>query len=155
MMGRQVGLCVGCWALAASCGGEGNEPPNEEEPTLLSSVPPITDPALAKPRTYVPAFVDCRPPSAASATSGLAREGQVCTPVSISGCTAEGLYFPDQASCAVVRTQRPYWPGDPANVPNENDPRLNDAAFKTELAWVTQQIAGGCAARITASAPAR
>lgn len=147
MSGCQVGLCVGGLALmAAACGGEGAPPSNEEdEPTLLSSVPPVTDAALAKPRTYIPPFVDCRPASLAVGASAVAQAEPVCTPVSISGATAEGRYFPDYASCAVVRTQRPYWPGDPANVPNENDPRLNDAAFKTELAWVTEQIAAtGC-----------
>jgi hypothetical protein len=44
-----------------------------------------------------------------------------------------------------VRTQRPYWPAPPANVPPETDPRLSDDAFLRESAWASEQIAAsGC-----------
>jgi hypothetical protein len=139
-----IGSYLGCGVVMASaCGDEAMQEP--ESPTLLSSVPTVTDAAIAKPKVYIPPFVDCRPAASASASGGVAEGDQVCTPVSISGCTAQGLYFPDYASCDIVRTQRPYWPAAAAHEPDPADPRLNDAAFSRELAWVTEQIAAsGC-----------
>ena len=69
-------------------------------------------------------------------------ETGVCTNVAISGCTVPGERFEDYADCEVVRTQRPYWV---SRVPETDpaDPRLDDAAFMTELAWVTAEI-GAC-----------
>lgn len=130
--------------LFAACGGgDGDEPiapPHEEEPTLLSSIPPITDPTMAKTKTYIPPFKRCQPARADAPAAGLSIGDEVCTPVSTSGCTAPGLYYPDYGTCSVVRTQRPYWPAAAAHEPNLEDPRLNDAAFMSELAWVTDQI---------------
>jgi hypothetical protein len=144
-----IAVCFGCAALAFACGGsdEGTDVPTDlpDEPTLLSSLSPVTDAASAKPKTYIPPFVDCRPASSAATSAGSPDGNQICTPVSISGCTSPGLYFPDYASCAVVRTQRPYWEAPPANEPNPADPRLDDPAFARELAWVTEQVgATGC-----------
>jgi hypothetical protein len=113
------------------------------EPTLRRDVPPITRVDQAKPRVFIPPFVDCRPP--ADGRPGQSEGGQVCTPVAISGATEPGRYFPDQASCEIVRRQRPYWPADPAATPKADDPRLADEAFMKELAWVTEQVAAtGC-----------
>ncbi|MFO0680153.1 MAG: proteinase inhibitor [Polyangiaceae bacterium] len=108
------------------------------EPTLKSSITPVTRVEDAKPKTFIPAFVDCRAPK--SGDTGAGPEGKVCTTVSMAGCTEAGKYYPDYASCDVVRTQRPYWPARPANVPDANDPRLADADFMRELAWVTEQV---------------
>lgn len=72
-------------------------------------------------------------------------DGKVCTWTLISGCTEEGRDFSDYASCDDVRTQRPYYGApEPANTP-ENDPRLTDEAYLTELAWAKGQVrAGAC-----------
>lgn len=126
--------------------------------TFRRDVTPVTDAAAAEPGVFIPPYLDCRPPRAGDATSD--PSGEVCTHVSIAGCTEEGKYFPDYASCDVVRTQRPFWRAPPANEPQANDPRLGDAAFMGELAWVTSQIgAAGCAcchdSRVTAGMAAQ
>jgi len=70
----------------------------------------------------------------------------ICTPISISGATEEGLNFHEYASCDVVRTQRPFRPVPVPNRSQPNDPRLNDPSFQAELAWLTQQVRStGCA----------
>jgi hypothetical protein len=70
----------------------------------------------------------------------------ICTPISISGATEEGLNFAEYASCAVVRTQRPFRPVPVPNRSQPNDPRLSDPEFQAELAWLTQQVRStGCA----------
>jgi hypothetical protein len=111
--------------------------------TLRSDIAPITDAAEAKPGVFIPPYVTCQTPH--SGDTGDGPDGQVCTRVAISGCTEPGKYFPDYASCAVVRTQRPFWPEAPAHEPSPDDPRLQDDAFMRELAWMTQQVeASGC-----------
>jgi hypothetical protein len=116
----------------------------ESPPTLRADVQAVRSAADALPNVFIPPFVDCREPLAGEA--GMGPDGQVCTNVAISGCTEPGKYFPDYAECDVVRTQRPYWPAPPAAEPKADDPRLDDAAFMDELAWVTEQVgASGCA----------
>lgn len=111
--------------------------PTTPEPTLRSSVQPVTRAEDAKPGVFIPPFRDCRAPKPGE--SGASADGQVCTQVGISGSTEPGKYFPDYGSCDVVRTQRRYSPRKPANVPKEDDPRLEDPTFMKELAWVTEQ----------------
>ncbi|HET8935335.1 MAG TPA: hypothetical protein VFN67_17925 [Polyangiales bacterium] len=88
---------------------------------------------------FIPPFEDCRAPKDGE-PEGMSADGKVCTHVMISGCTEEGRYFPDYGSCSVVRTQRPFWEAPPANVPKEDDPRLQDPEFMNELAWMTEQL---------------
>jgi len=112
--------------------------------TYRKDVTLVTDADDAMPRVFIPPFVDCREPL--DGVPGNGPDGQVCTNVAISGCTEEGRYFPDYASCDVVLTQRPYGPLPPANAPAAaDDPRLEDADYMGELAWAKQQIeASGC-----------
>lgn len=100
-------------------------------------VEPVRSAAAAQPGVFVPSYLDCRdpPPGETGASEG----GQVCTQVLISGATEPGKYYPDYASCDVVRTQRPYRPVPPAGATRADDPRLQDQAFLAELAWVTEQ----------------
>lgn len=70
---------------------------------------------------------------------GASVDGQVCTWQAISGATEAGRRFVDYASCDVVRTQRPYYTAPPAEASGE-DPRLADADYAAELAWVRSQI---------------
>ncbi|MDI3287491.1 proteinase inhibitor [Polyangium sp. 15x6] len=72
--------------------------------------------------------------------------GKVCTFGAISGCTEPGRRFTDYASCEPVLTQRPYWPAPPSDFKTpDDDPRLSDAQWLGELAWVTEQVeACGC-----------
>ena len=118
----------------------------EPEPTAITyrkDVEPITDVKDAKKGVFIPPYQDCRDPLPGEKGSG--PDGQVCTHVVLSGCTEPGKYFPDYASCEVVRTQRPFWDEDPASEPKKDDPRLQDKAFMRELNWVTEQIeACGC-----------
>lgn len=68
--------------------------------------------------------------------------GKVCTQTAISGCTEPGRAFADYASCEVVLTQRPYYaldPDDPTPAPSD-DPRLSDATYMAEVAWVREQV---------------
>ncbi len=113
------------------------------ELTFASDITPITDAAQAKPGVFVPPYLDCRDPLPGETTNS--ENGKVCTHVVLSACTEPGKYYPDYASCDVVRTQRPFWDDPPAKEPDPNDPRLNDPTFMGELAWVTEQIeACGC-----------
>ena len=48
--------------------------------------------------------------------------------------------YPDYADCDVVRTERPFWPEDPAGQTDSGDPRLHDSDFMAELGWMTQQV---------------
>ena len=111
---------------------------------MRADVQPITRVEDALPGVFIPPFVDCREPLAGETGSG--EDGQVCTNVAISGSTEPGKYFPDYGDCAVVRTQRPFWPRPPANQPQADDPRLQDTEFMAELGWMTEQVAAtGCA----------
>lgn len=111
--------------------------------THRSEISPVTQVSQALPGVLIPPFLDCRAPLGGQSTT--AQSGEVCTQVSISGATEPGKAFADYASCEVVRTQRPYYPGAPAKVPSADDPRQSDPVFMGELAWAKQQIAAtGC-----------
>ena len=103
-----------------------------------SDVAPVKRVEEAMKGAWIPPFEDCRAPLAGE--TGQGPEGKVCTNVMISGCTEPGKYYPDYAACAVVRTQRPFWPAPPAKEPSADDPRLQDTAYMSELAWVTEQL---------------
>lgn len=109
-------------------------------PVYRNDVKPVTDVKAALPGTFIPPFDDCRDPVAGE-PAGKGPNGQVCTHTMISACTEPGRYYPDYASCSVVRTQRPFWEVPPANEPREDDPRLADPAFMKELDWMTEQVA--------------
>lgn len=72
--------------------------------------------------------------------AGAGPDGEVCTWQAISGNTEDGRRYVDYASCEPVYTQRPYWAVDVSWETDDDDPRLTDDAFQTELAWVTQQV---------------
>jgi hypothetical protein len=110
---------------------------------LSSDVAPIRNAQDARPGTFIPPYFECR--AGLNGETGTGPNGEVCAHVAISGCTEPGQYFPDYASCDVVRTQRPFWPKPPAAEPKADDPRLQDPSFVDELAWVTEQVeACGC-----------
>jgi len=139
---KTLALALGLAAVAGACSSR-TEPEAAEPPRLRGDVSPVTRADEAKPRTAIPPFVDCRAPRDGEPAG--ARDGKVCTPVSIAGCTEQGRAFADYGDCAVVRTQRPYWPAAAARSPDPSDARLQDAAFMRELAWVTEQArASGC-----------
>ncbi|MFT3924110.1 MAG: hypothetical protein QM778_16360 [Myxococcales bacterium] len=118
-------------------------PPTSGELTYRSEVTPIRSAQDALEGVFIPPYEDCRDPLPND--TGSSPDGKVCTQVLINGCTEPGKHFADYASCDVVRTQRPFWQRPPTKEPDPNDPRLSDAAFMGELAWVTQQIeACGC-----------
>jgi hypothetical protein len=108
-----------------------------------------TDDVCAEPgeptgRAFQQPYVDCRDPLPGE-PPGTGPDGQVCTPVIISGCTEPGRRFDDYASCEVVLSQRPYggFSTDPGT--DEDDPRLQDAAYLAEVAWVKREAdACGC-----------
>lgn len=137
-------LALGLGLAAASCGsgGGGGSAPSPfadvPDPTLASDVTPVTAVAQAKPGVVIPYFRDCRAPRPGD--TGSSPGGKVCTNVAVSGSTEAGKSFPDYAACDVVRTQRPYASKPPAGHTDPSDPRLMDAAFQGELAWVTAQV---------------
>lgn len=108
-----------------------------------TDVTAVTSVAQAIEGTFIPPYRSCVDP--VSGGPGASADGKVCTNVAISGATEPGRYFPDYASCDLVRTQRPFWSRPPAGVAKPDDPRLNDTAYLAELGWVKQQIeATGC-----------
>ncbi len=123
------GLLLGCGPVAA----------DDRTITYRDDVTLVTDAADAQPHVFIPPFVDCREPL--DDVPGTGPDGKVCSNVAISGCTEEGRYYPDYASCDVVLTQRPYAPIAPLTLPTAaDDPRLDDAHYMTELAWAKQQV---------------
>ncbi len=69
-----------------------------------------------------------------------ATHGKVCTWNLISGSTEEGRSYADYGSCAIVYTNRPYYPLDPWEEPPAEDPRYEDAAWLAESNWVASQV---------------
>jgi hypothetical protein len=121
----------GTFEPSALCGGDGPGPDPD----------PDTPPS----GVFLPPTLTCQAPSADDAPN--ASGDEVCTWNAISACTEPGLKFADYASCDAVRSQRPYYPSDPEQTSDPNDPRLQDETFMQELAWVTEQIdacACGC-----------
>ncbi len=141
---RLVGLGSGIVPCAlVGCGSTASAPAASDGITYRSDVAPVTSVAQAKKGVFIPPFIDCRDPLPGETGSG--PSGQVCTNVMISGCTEPGKYFPSYASCDVVRTQRPYFSTPVQAKSNQNDPRLQDSTFISELAWARTQIeAAGC-----------
>lgn len=104
---------------------------------------PVLSVSDAMTGVFIPPYQTCRP--SLDGTPGAGPDGLVCTQVAISGATEAGRYFADYGSCAVVRTQRPFWVEPPAAAQDPNDPRLNDAQYMAELAWAKSQVeATGC-----------
>ncbi len=128
--GSDLELCdgtrVGCEVFASG----------EFTTGLCEDAPPITGGGGG---VFVPPTLECAPPLAGE-PAGMS-DGEVCTVSLISACTEEGRRFDDYGSCDTVRTQRPYYPFDPAepSAPDD-DPRLTDSAYQTELAWVAEQV---------------
>ena len=112
----------------------------EADNVCLDTVPP---PENAFGATFFPPYESCIPPMEGE-DAGNGPEGTVCTKVAIAGCTEPGRRYDDYATCNVVLTQRPYWPAPVALEVSEDDPRLADAEYMAEAAWVTEQ-AGACA----------
>lgn len=139
-------LAIAVLVCAAGCARSHEPAQQTAKPapiTLQDDVEPVRDVQQALPGVFIPPYLDCRAPL--DDTPGDGPDGQVCTHVAISGCTQEGRYFPEYASCEVVRTQRPYWPASPAGQSRPDDPRAQDPRFMAELAWMTRQIeASGC-----------
>lgn len=82
---------------------------------------------------------ECRAPRAGE-RAGASAGGEVCTWSAISAATEEGRRYQDYGSCERVRTQRPYYPADPAPARAAPDARLGDPAYVAELAWVRSQV---------------
>lgn len=126
-------------ALAAGCGGRSVSAlvPDGPAPTLRADVQPVTRVEDAEKGVFIPPFIDCRSPRPGETG---ATQGKVCTPVAVSGCTEAGKYFPEYADCAIVRRQRPYYPKSPKRMAEATDARLDEPAYRAELAWVTGQV---------------
>ncbi|MFO0604633.1 MAG: proteinase inhibitor [Polyangiales bacterium] len=88
---------------------------------------------------FLPPTRECRAPRAGE-RPGNGPDGQVCTWNAISASTEEGRRYDDYASCAQVRTQRPYYPSGARAPRSTPDPRLNDPAYVAELDWVKSQV---------------
>lgn len=127
----------------AACSDATTSTPVDDGIIHRSDITPVTRVEDAKPGVFIPPFQDCRDPIAGESTSKPG--GKVCTNVSIAGATESGKAFSRYASCEVVRTQRPYYPKDPAKTPPTDDPRLSDKALLAELAWAKGEVAAsGC-----------
>lgn len=96
------------------------------------------------PGVFVAGFTECKDPVDGD-PAGAGPDGTVCTQNMIGGCTEPGYKFADYANCDVVFTQRPYYPYPAPEPGSDDDPRLQDEEYMSELAWVTEQIdACGC-----------
>lgn len=84
-------------------------------------------------------YLNCQAPLAGE-PAGNGPEGNVCTPVIISGCTEPGRRFEDYASCQDVLTQRPYYGYSVPSNTDENDPRLQDSEYMGNVAWMREQV---------------
>jgi len=71
---------------------------------------------------------------------GASEGGEVCTWSMISGATEPGRKFNEYASCENVRSQRPYAAVPPPQSHDDPDPRMDDAAYVSELAWIREQV---------------
>ena len=70
---------------------------------------------------------------------GLSEGGLVCTEQSMHGCTEAGRRFDDYVSCEPLYEARGYYPVSVDFETPADDPRLEDAEWMEELAWVTEQ----------------
>lgn len=112
-----------------------------KNPEIYNDAGPASDEPLKG--VFIQPYESCEPPKEGDPLAS--EDGEVCTNVAISGATEEGRNFADYAPCEVVLTQRPYWAGDPASVTDENDPRLDDANYMKEIAWLVGQVRStGC-----------
>ena len=136
--GADAALCdltvLGCetfaggrFAPAGPCSGGGGPAPGPAETSV-----------------FIPPYQDCRDPLPGEAP-GASAGGKVCTQVAISGCTEAGRRFDRYGSCDVVRSQRPYYPLPASPTGSGDDPRLADASWVSEQAWMRSQVeASGC-----------
>ncbi len=127
--GDDRGLCAGrrsacetfvqgAWEPAEIC--EGNPQPGDDEPPLPTLI--CKDPLPGEP-------------------PGNGPDGQVCTLEDIRASTEEGRNFADYISCDVIRSSgRPYYPYPVPDDAEQDDPRLDDPAYVSELEWVKTQI---------------
>ncbi len=117
------GLCVSGAGAPGTAGGGGV----------------AVEPGDVPPGVFIPPYLSCQDPLEGE-PDGASADGQVCTPVAISGCTEPGREFADYGSCEVVRTQRPYWAATSDVQVDPQDPRLSDEAWLAEVAWVRDEI---------------
>lgn len=87
---------------------------------------------------FIPPTLLCTEPLAGEEPG--ATDGDVCTWTMISGCTEPGRRFADYGDCEPVLTQRPYYGIDYGIETAVDDPRLDDAAYMGEVAWVREQV---------------
>ncbi|MCC6809119.1 MAG: hypothetical protein IT381_16950 [Deltaproteobacteria bacterium] len=112
----------------------------------------IDDSSLGGPVFEQPVRV-CKDPKAGE-PPGTSANGQVCTWEMISGVTELGRDFRDYADCDRVRTQRPYYAAPTENDAAREDPRLQEAAYAADLAWLKQQVhAAACVCCHSSTAP--
>lgn len=71
---------------------------------------------------------------------GQSEGGKVCTWEIVSGATEEGRHFSDYADCDVPIRQRGYSAAPADARAAEEDPRMEDSAYVTELDWVRGQL---------------
>ena len=101
--------------------------------------PACAEPGPSTGTPFHPLTLDCRP-ALPGEPPGNGPDGQVCTPVIISGCTEAGRRFEDYGSCEAVLTQRPYSAFELPATATPDDPRLADDAYVAELAWMRTQV---------------
>lgn len=140
--GEQKTLVVAPGDDPAKCGGQKLGCETFGGGTWLPDEPckgDVTDPDPPTTNVFQPPELICKDPVAGE-PPGASEGGKVCTWGMISGCTEPGRKFVDYASCEDVYTQRPYYPVPPPANAADPDPRLDDPAYKAELAWVTEQV---------------
>ncbi|MCC7074762.1 MAG: hypothetical protein IT383_25860 [Deltaproteobacteria bacterium] len=71
---------------------------------------------------------------------GSAEGGQVCQWLTMQGCTEPGRSWADYGSCEIPLVQRPYYPVAVRQGAEDPDPRLDDASYAGELAWVKSEL---------------
>ncbi len=130
-IGDDAGSCaatqVGCETFVGGAFTPGPVCTDEEPPDSLTG------------QVFIPPFESCEEPLDGE-PEGLSEGGQVCTRVSIQGCTEPGRFYADYADCSVPISQRPYFSFLIEPETPEDDPRLEDEQYMAELDWVTEQV---------------
>ncbi len=126
-----------CGLAQTGCEGFGMGTFEPRGVCVADDICPPVEPTVGA--VFVQPYEDCRDPIEGEAP-GLGPNGQVCTPVIVSGCTEPGRAYADYASCDDIRTQRPYSAYMEPIEADPNDPRLADDAYMAELEWFKGEV---------------
>lgn len=98
-----------------------------------------TEPMSSEPFVFHWPTLTCKDPVDGE-PQGNGPEGQICTWNLISACTEPGRQYSAYGDCEIVKTNRPYYPVPGRAVSGDDDPRLRDASYLRESAWMKSEV---------------